>query len=103
MWRFSEAIPGAEPNHMNVLSSVLLIGMGGAAIAPPTSLVEKDKERKYTKIQFPKTCQRCLFLTRPSLQLSHPAVLPVLRGRRPCSSSLLVGEAAIRLCLASLF
>ncbi|NWH47010.1 SPF45 factor, partial [Fregata magnificens] len=34
----------AEPNHTNVLSSFLLIGMGGAAIAPPTSLVEKDKE-----------------------------------------------------------
>ncbi|NXQ96157.1 SPF45 factor, partial [Sagittarius serpentarius] len=34
----------AEPNHTNVLSSILLIGMGGAAIAPPTSLVEKDKE-----------------------------------------------------------
>jgi len=38
-----------------MFSSLLLIGMGGAAIAPPTSLVEKDKERKYNKILFSKS------------------------------------------------
>lgn len=42
--------------------------MGGAAIAPPTSLVEKDKERKYTRILFSETWL-CLFLAQPSVVL----------------------------------
>lgn len=66
----------ADPNHMSELSPIFPIGMGGAAIAPPTSLVEKDKERKYTQIPFSKT-ERYLFLSQSFNQLTCPVTLPI--------------------------
>lgn len=48
LWRPSLAVLSAWHLNVPLISGLsVFTGMGGAAIAPPTSLVEKDKERRY--------------------------------------------------------
>lgn len=89
VWLWHPSQPEAWHLNVPLISGVsLFAGMGGAAIAPPTSLVEKDKECTY-----PPPCPRlcCCPLTRswarrrpwplaltlgPGAGSSHPLPLP---------------------------